>query len=36
MTEQELEMMAEIAQEYNEWLKTLEYQAMERMDDEWR
>ena len=36
MTEQELEMMAEMATEYNEWLKELDYQAMERMDDEWR
>lgn len=36
MTEQELETMNEIATEYNEWLKELEYEHYARMDDEWR
>ena len=36
MTNEEIKMMEEIAKEYNEWLKELEYEHYERMDDEWR
>lgn len=36
MTNEELKMMEEMAKEYNEWLKELEREHYERMDDEWR